>query len=378
MGKILTNAGNGSVDFSFITATSSDILSGKISTDNQGNQITGTMTNHESVSQSLNCGGSYTIPAGYHNGSGIITANSLSSQTAGTAIASNILKDQTAWVNGSKLTGTMVNNGAVAPTALADGGSYTIPAGYHNGSGKVTAQSLATMTSSGTITNANQILSGYKAYSDGTLYTGSMTNQGAQTKTFTPSASSQSYTIPAGYHNGSGKVTCNVVSNLSAANIKKGVTVGGVTGTWSGYTGDLILYNAGVNNGLTAVEGTFGSSSISFSAFAANIVKYTNSLDLSPYSKLNIDLTATGCTQSYMKLAFGVKEGDNNMSWVEQLGSVTVAKKLNSKVTMSMDISLYFKSRSNLYIEGLAVSGSRGSGTVGTLTGTISKIWFSV
>ena len=36
-----------------------------------------------------------------------------------------------------------------------------------------------------------------------------ITNQGAVTKTFTPSASSQSYTIPKGYHNGSGKVTCN-------------------------------------------------------------------------------------------------------------------------------------------------------------------------
>ena len=43
---------------------------------------------------------------------------------------------------------------------------------------------------------------------------GSMKNNGAVTKTFTPSASSQSYTIPAGYHNGSGKVTCNAVSGF--------------------------------------------------------------------------------------------------------------------------------------------------------------------
>lgn len=34
--------------------------------------------------------------------------------------------------------GTMANNGAVTAT-LAPGGSYTIPAGYHNGTGKVTA-----------------------------------------------------------------------------------------------------------------------------------------------------------------------------------------------------------------------------------------------
>lgn len=54
-----------------------------------------------------------------------------------TATAANILSGKTAYVNGSKLTGTMTNNGAVSKTMTANG-SYTIPAGYHNGSGKVT------------------------------------------------------------------------------------------------------------------------------------------------------------------------------------------------------------------------------------------------
>ena len=108
--------------------------------------------------------------------------------------------------DGEPLVGTMPNNGAVAPEALEAGSSYTIPEGYHNGSGKVTVQSLATMTASGDATAA-QILSGKKAYVDGSLITGSMTDRGAQTKTFTPSTSVQTYTIPSGYHNGSGKVT---------------------------------------------------------------------------------------------------------------------------------------------------------------------------
>ena len=60
--------------------------------------------------------------------------------------------------------------------------------------------------------------------STGETITGSMTNQGD--KTFTPSASKQ--TGKAGYYS---SVTCNAVSNLTAANIKSGVTVGGVTGT---------------------------------------------------------------------------------------------------------------------------------------------------
>ena len=66
------------------------------------------MTNNGAKTASLNCGGSYTIPAGYHNGSGKITANSLASQTSATATAAEISKGKTAWVNGTKLTGTLV------------------------------------------------------------------------------------------------------------------------------------------------------------------------------------------------------------------------------------------------------------------------------
>lgn len=67
------------------------------------------VTQRGAVSASLNCGGSYTVPEGYHNGSGRITANSLASQTSATATAAQILSGKTAWVNGSRLTGTMVD-----------------------------------------------------------------------------------------------------------------------------------------------------------------------------------------------------------------------------------------------------------------------------
>ena len=103
-----------------------------------GQLITGTMANNGAVLANLNAGASYMIPAGYHNGSGKVTANSLASQTSANATATQILSGQTAWVNGSKVTGTMVNNGAITKTLNA-GASYTIPAGYHNGTGKITA-----------------------------------------------------------------------------------------------------------------------------------------------------------------------------------------------------------------------------------------------
>ena len=197
-------------------ATADQILSGSTAWVN-GSQITGTMTNQGSKSSSVNAGDSYTIPAGYHDGTGKVTGNALSSQTSGTAAAGDIVKGRTAWVNGSQVTGTMPNNGAVAPSALGAGGSYTIPAGYHNGSGKVTVQSLATMTASGDATAA-QILSGKKAYVDGSLITGSMTDNGAKTSSLNCGGS---YTIPAGYHNGSGKITANSLSSQTGVDSGK-------------------------------------------------------------------------------------------------------------------------------------------------------------
>ena len=109
------------------------------------------------------------------------------------------------------VTGTIPVQGAKT-SSLNCGGSYTIPAGYHNGSGKITANSLADQTkvdSGKTAVAAAQMLSGYQGYVNGSKISGTMTNQGAQTKTITPSSSTQTYTIPAGYHNGSGKVTVN-------------------------------------------------------------------------------------------------------------------------------------------------------------------------
>lgn len=58
-------------------ASPSDVLSGKTFTNNDGEQ-TGTMPNNGAVSKTLNGGESYTIPKGYHNGSGKVSASSIS------------------------------------------------------------------------------------------------------------------------------------------------------------------------------------------------------------------------------------------------------------------------------------------------------------
>lgn len=54
-----------------------------------------------------------------------------------TAVAAEILTGKTAYKNGEKLTGTMPNRGAVAGSITTVAGEYTVPQGYHDGSGKV-------------------------------------------------------------------------------------------------------------------------------------------------------------------------------------------------------------------------------------------------
>ena len=206
------------------TAAAANILSGKTAGIN-GSMVTGTMTNNGKVTPAgLNAGGSYTIPAGYHDGTGVVTANALSGQTSGTAGAGDILATKTAWVGGTQLTGTMTNNGAVAPSALAAGGSYTIPAGYHNGSGKVTAKSLADQTAA-TAAAAN-ILTGKTAWVGGSQITGTMTDNGAKTSSLNCGGS---YTIPAGYHNGSGVITANSLASQTSADATAAQILSGKT-----------------------------------------------------------------------------------------------------------------------------------------------------
>lgn len=54
-----------------------------------------------------------------------------------TATEAEILKGKTAYNKGVKITGTMKNNGAVSGKISTKAGKYTVPQGYHDGSGTV-------------------------------------------------------------------------------------------------------------------------------------------------------------------------------------------------------------------------------------------------
>ena len=78
-----------------------------------------------------------------------------------------------------------------------------------------------------------EILEGKTAYARGTKLTGTMPNKGAVSGTI---ATKEAYTIPMGFHDGSGTVSIDATESakIVAGNIKSGVTILGVEGTFSG------------------------------------------------------------------------------------------------------------------------------------------------
>lgn len=80
-----------------------------------------------------------------------------------------------------------------------------------------------------------EILEGKTAYARGTKLTGTMPNKGAVKGTI---ATKEAYTIPMGFHDGSGTVSIDATESakIVAGNIKSGVTILGVEGTFAGET----------------------------------------------------------------------------------------------------------------------------------------------
>lgn len=93
-----------------------------------------------------------------------------------------------------------------------------------------------TDTSEATATAA-EVLNGKTFGAGGEIKTGSMPNQGA--KTLEIAAKGTPVTIPAGYHDGSGKaqIASTEEAKLIPANIREGITVLGVVGSMSGSEG---------------------------------------------------------------------------------------------------------------------------------------------
>ena len=136
-----------------------------------------------------------------------------------TAVAAEILSGKTAYKNGSKLTGTMVNNGAVSGSITTKAGEYTVPQGYHDGSGKV---SIASGDQAKLI--PNNIREGITILGvEGTM-SGSE-GMSAQAKTVTPSTTSQVIMPDSPDYNCLSQVTVNPIPYTETDNAAGGKTV---------------------------------------------------------------------------------------------------------------------------------------------------------
>lgn len=250
--------GGGGADLDAVTASAGDVLAGKVIVGPDGEPLTGTLA------------------------------------LSGNASDGQVLSGQTYYDTDAKTkrTGTMPNRGTVNQS-LAINGSYTIPAGYHNGNGKVT-QSVKT--------------------------------KGAQT--FTPGRSNQ---VIGANQWLSGVQTIMGDPNLKPENIKKGVTIFGNKGTHEGFVPSTYdIYNrgswgSGYGTGNTAVYQEENSNHVSDNhptsnsqylqasmAYEASAIRchYTSSypesdwdsykkgyfritkaINLTPYSKLNFTVS---------------------------------------------------------------------------------------
>lgn len=153
------------------------------------------------------------------SGATITGTNTYDSDTSDdTAAVAEILSGKTAHARGTQLTGTMPNNGAVTGTISTVAGTYTIPQGYHDGSGSV---AIATIEQAKII--ASNIRQGVTIL--GVL--GTMSGEEgvrAQSKTVTPTKTAQTVTPDTNY-NYLTQVTVNAIPYVETDNSAGGKTV---------------------------------------------------------------------------------------------------------------------------------------------------------
>ena len=135
-----------------------------------------------------------------------------------TAAVAEILKGKTAHARGVQLVGTMPNNGAVTGTISTKAGSYTIPQGYHDGSGKVQIDSAEQAKIIAANIREGITILGVR---------GSMSSSEGmkpQAKSVTPTAAAQTVLPDEGY-NCLSAVTVEKIPYVEAENAAGGITV---------------------------------------------------------------------------------------------------------------------------------------------------------
>lgn len=141
----------------------------------------------------------------------------VNSEDATVAVA-EILTGKTAYARGSKITGTMPNNGAVTKTISTKTQEVSIAQGYHDGSGKVSISSTEQAKIIPTNIRDGVTILGVTGTMSGTE------GARAQAKTVTPTTKVQNVLPDDGY-NYLSQVTVNAIPYVESDNSAGGTTV---------------------------------------------------------------------------------------------------------------------------------------------------------
>lgn len=327
---ILLKSGGGGVSSDELTATKDTVL--------EGYSYVGSDTDDES-------------------GSGTIKSKAASTYYATTS-------DQTI-AAGQYLSGAQTIKGLSQTNLSAANIKTGVTVAVNNGNANVYSVA-GTFCSDATLDSNARMLSGYIGYGkSGTKYTGSIASKAAAT--YTPTTSNQ--TIAAGqYLSGAQTIAGN--SNLKAANIKKGITIFGVTGTFEGWVAtSSTIYNKGseyytLNTAVSSTGATYpnvrkdtaaitiyedsgGASSSSKIGWGSAGVVSASTIDLSPYSTITLTFDAKKQTvypaKHYMYL--GIHASDTTVATctskttLYNYNSDSTYNWTGSSQTMSLNIS---------------------------------------
>lgn len=340
----------------------------------------------------------------------------------GLATSTDKIDDLATAING------IANRGAVSAT-VQEGDTYTIPAGYHNGSGTVSGVSgggnYSLQSKNVTPTKSQQSItpdSGYYGLSDvtvsaipeayqnvsavnaaagdvlagkvivdatGKAVTGTMTNNGAVSQTLDATSGKQSYTVPKGYHSGSGTVSITleeksatpgddpVVVTPTAGKVLSKVTVAAIDDKYADTTGDTAVA-ANILEGETAH---------SYNETTGKSVAVTGTMTNNGAVSKTLDATTNN--QSYT-VSQGYHNGSGTVSIVLETKTATPTKsaqnitptsgKVLSKVTVNA-IPAAYQDVSNVdaaagdVLAGKVIVAADGTEVTGTMTdnGTKSK-----
>lgn len=221
-----------------------------------------------------------------------------------TAAVGDVLNTKTFYQGGNKKTGTMPNRGSVGTQNLTtEGQEYTIAAGYHNGLGKVKAvitNLIASVLKHGAVVGgitgnydteasvpitAATVLTGKKGRVNGATITGTMPDRAGDTAALSQTRSGTTIKLRAsdGFRDGTNDYVTHADANDVAANIKAGVPIRGLTGTFTSdanaAASDIVLNKTAYVNGAKLTGSHSAIQSIQ-----------TGEID-TPYTDLSTDVT---------------------------------------------------------------------------------------